>query len=133
MTPSFVVGDGGILTTSSYPISHAVFPLSRVFFYPNVVLFPNDPSSALVRGEVYDGIPFGAPCNAPDNAVAISTGDVAVFRHNNPTVRHSLWTNTNILYTGGTNSHDRKRFRRQHPGDSTHTFPVSQLLEVVQG
>ena len=131
----YTVGwDDETLTISSCRVSqafyHAVYhPVS----YPNAVLFPNDPSSAVAHGVVYDGVPFCGPCNPPYNAEAISTGGMAVFCHNSPTVRHNLWTSTNSLYTDGTNSRDRKRFRRQHLGDSRHTFLVLQPPEVEQG
>jgi hypothetical protein len=139
MKTFFVAGgdDGNLIISSyriSYRVSHAVsHAVSRPVSYPNGVLFPNDPSSALARGVVYDGVPFDAPCNPPYNAEANSTRDVVVYYYNSPTVRRSLWTNTNILYTGGTNSRDRKRFLHQGLGESRHTFLVSQPLEVGQG
>ena len=135
MTTFLVVGgDDRTFTISSYRVSQAVsHGVSHPVSYPNGGLFPNDPSSAVARGVVYDGVPFGAPCNPPYNAEANSTRDVVVYYYNSPTVRRSLWTNTNTLYTGGTNSRDRKRLLRQGLEENRHTFLVSQPLEVEQG
>jgi len=139
MTTFFVVGgDDRTLTISSYrvsqAVSHAVFhAVSHRVSYPNGVLFPTDPSSAVARGVVYVGVPFDVPCNPPYNAEANSTRHGVVFCYSSPTAHRSLWTNTNILYAGGTNSRDRKRLLHQGLGESKHTFLVSQPLEVEQG
>jgi hypothetical protein len=122
--------EDGIITISSYHVSHAVYhEVSHPASYPNGVLVPNDPSSAVARGVVYDG----APCILVYNAEANLTRGLVVFCYNNPTVHRSLLTNTNILHGGGTNSRDRKRFLRQRLEDNRHTFPVSQPLGVEQG
>jgi hypothetical protein len=135
MTTFLVVGgDDRTFTISSYRISQAVsHGVSHPVSYPNGGLFPNDPSSAVARGVVYDGVLFGVPCNPPYNAEANSTRDVVVYYYNSPTVRRSLWTNTNTLYTGGTNNRDRKRLLHQGLEENRHTFLVSQPLEVEQG